>query len=177
MARLLDLPPGFPPEGCGLPIGNLTSQWWGNHYLSGLDHYLKRTLKLPHVQRYLDDITLFSDSRAQLVEARAQVARWLADERHQILKHPHASVRPTTSRFRYLGYRVSRKGIDPGRAPLRRMRQRLRWLALHESPEALGRSLASYRGLLGFPGVGAAARAQIEVASSQRSPCRGPGGG
>ena len=154
VARLLHLPPGTPAAGCGLPIGNLTSQWWGNHYLSGLDHYLKRTLKLPHVQRYMDDITLFSDSRTQLIEARSQVARWLADERHQTLKHPQAPVRPTTTSFRYLGYRISRQGIDPGREPLRRMRRRLRWLALNDTPEALGRSLTSYRGLLGFPGVG-----------------------
>ena len=31
--------------GRGLPIGNLTSQWWGNVYLDGLDHYVQRTLR------------------------------------------------------------------------------------------------------------------------------------
>ncbi len=31
---------GFPPEGCGLPIGNLSSQWWCYQYFSGFDHFL-----------------------------------------------------------------------------------------------------------------------------------------
>jgi len=154
VARLLALPAGTPAPGCGLPIGNLTSQWWGNHYLSGLDHYLKRSLKLPHAQRYMDDIALLSNSRTQLLEARARTAHWLATERHQTLKHPRAPIRSTTQTFRYLGYRVSRRGIDPGPKPLRRMRRRLRWLALNGTPEALGRALTSYKGLLGFPGTG-----------------------
>ena len=149
--RALRLPPGFPPDGCGLPIGNLTSQWWGNHYLSGLDHFAKRELKIPHVQRYMDDVALLSDSRAQLEDARGAIAEWLARERRLVLKHPHAPVRRTTETFRYLGYRVRRAGIDPGPGALRRARRRLSALARDGDVERFGRSLASYRGLLGFP--------------------------
>ncbi len=50
----LGLPTGFPGPGRGLPIGNLTSQWWGNHYLNGLDHFVKRMLNVAHYQRYMD---------------------------------------------------------------------------------------------------------------------------
>lgn len=45
--------PERPPER-GLPIGNLTSQWWANHFLSGFDHALKRDFKVPYAQRYMD---------------------------------------------------------------------------------------------------------------------------
>ena len=153
VAATLDLPPGFPPDGCGLPIGNLTSQWWGNHYLSGLDHFVKRELKLPHYQRYLDDMALFCDSREALNDARAAVGAWLRDERGLALKAPDAPVRPTTARFRHLGYHVSREGIDPTPQALAKMRRRLRAHVLHGRVETAARSIASYRGLLGFPGV------------------------
>ncbi len=150
VAKTLGLPRGFPPAGCGLPIGNLTSQWWGNHYLSGLDHYVKRELKIPHYQRYLDDFTLFADERSTLEDARRSVIAWLAEERHLRLKHPGAPVRPTTGRFTYLGLRVSRGGMDPRRETLARMRRRVGHLAQTGQIEKLRRSLASYRGLVGL---------------------------
>jgi RNA-directed DNA polymerase len=40
----------------GLPIGNLTSQFWANCYLNPLDHFLKRELKCPAYLRYVDDV-------------------------------------------------------------------------------------------------------------------------
>ncbi len=150
VAAQLGLPPGFPPHGCGLPIGNLTSQWWGNHYLSGLDHFIKRNLKVPQYHRYMDDLALFGNSRQMLKLAREEVALWLAAKRHLALKHPDASVRSTNQRFRYLGYRVSRPGIDPTSEVLIRMRRRLRSLVLAGQADKLYRSLASYKGLLGF---------------------------
>ena len=149
IAAALGLEPGFPPAGCGLPIGNLTSQWWGNHYLSGLDHFVKRVLKLPHAQRYMDDVGLFSDSRAALEEARVATVEWLARERRLRWKHPDAPVRPTDGHFRYLGFRISRAGVDPSREALTKMRRRLRGHLVAGREERLVRSLASYRGLVG----------------------------
>ena len=40
----------------GLPIGNLTSQFWANVYLNPLDHFIKRELKCPAYVRYVDDV-------------------------------------------------------------------------------------------------------------------------
>lgn len=115
---LLGLEPGFPPRGCGLPIGNLTSQWWGNHYLSGLDHFVKRELKIPHAQRYMDDVTLFSDSRSQLEEAREAISDWLWQARRLRLKKPAAAVQST--RRLHVPNRTARSGCravgpSPGR--------------------------------------------------------------
>jgi hypothetical protein len=47
----------------GLPIGNLTSQFWANVYLNGLDHFIKRELKCGAYVRYVDDFLLFRISR------------------------------------------------------------------------------------------------------------------
>ena len=65
-----------PPRGerHGLPLGSYLSQWCGNLYLDGLDHFVKRTLKVPGYLRYMDDFVLFSNDREQLVDASAAVA-------------------------------------------------------------------------------------------------------
>ena len=150
VAAFLDLEAGFPPPRCGLPIGNLTSQWWGNLYLSGFDHFVKRELKLPYYQRYMDDAALFADSRAELTEAREEARRWLACKRRLQLKHPGAQPKSTVGRFTYLGYRVSRSGIRPAKAMLVRLRQRIAELVLAGDLERIERSVASYRGVVRF---------------------------
>ncbi len=98
----------------------------------------------------MDDLTLFSDSRAQLNEAREASRCWLAAERHLTLKHPAARPRSTGGRFSYLGYRVSRSGIRPARAMLPRIRQRISKLVLSGDVERIERSVASYRGVVHF---------------------------
>ncbi len=52
---------------CGIPIGNLTSQYFANYYLSRqADHYALETLKVPAYIRYMDDILLFHNNKAEL---------------------------------------------------------------------------------------------------------------
>jgi len=74
VGEALGFPPGFPPAGCGLPIGNLTSQLFANHYLAGLDDLLARRLRVPHAQRYMDDVSLFGDDPLALAAARDAAA-------------------------------------------------------------------------------------------------------
>ncbi|GJL84107.1 MAG: hypothetical protein DHS20C01_37410 [marine bacterium B5-7] len=57
-------------SGCGLPIGNLTSQYFANHYLSGLDHYVKEVLRIKAYVRYMDDMILWHNDKAMLIQAR-----------------------------------------------------------------------------------------------------------
>jgi retron-type reverse transcriptase len=51
----------------GLPIGNLTSQYLANHYLSISDHYIKEKLQVKAYVRYMDDMVLWSNSKAELL--------------------------------------------------------------------------------------------------------------
>ncbi|MBT4837066.1 MAG: hypothetical protein HON94_06940 [Methylococcales bacterium] len=48
--------------GKGLPIGNLTSQFWANVYLDPLDHYVKEVLQIKGYVRYMDDFVIFSQT-------------------------------------------------------------------------------------------------------------------
>lgn len=50
----------------GLPIGNLTSQYFANYYLSSADHYMKENEKAPVYVRYMDDVILMSNDKAEL---------------------------------------------------------------------------------------------------------------
>ncbi|MCA0235761.1 MAG: reverse transcriptase/maturase family protein [Bacteroidetes bacterium] len=65
----------------GLPIGNLTSQFWANVYLNRFDHFIKEELRVPGYVRYVDDFVLFNDSKTILreywrsIESRIQVIR------------------------------------------------------------------------------------------------------
>lgn len=82
------------------------------------------------------------------------VGRWLWGRRRLTLnpavrKSRRGEVVSTTRPVAFLGYRVSRTGIRPGKRMMKRMKQRFRALR-HESPERVARSIESYRGWIGF---------------------------
>jgi hypothetical protein len=53
---------------CGLPIGNLTSQLYGNLFLNDFDHFIKKDLKIKHYGRYVDDFYMFSNCKKALLK-------------------------------------------------------------------------------------------------------------
>ncbi len=75
------------PEGCGLPIGNLTSQLFSNVYLNDFDQYVKRELKVKHYGRYVDDFFLIHESKEHLVYLIDKIRLYLQDTLH-IKLHP-----------------------------------------------------------------------------------------
>ena len=90
--------------GRGLPIGNLTSQYFANHYLSGLDHYVKERLGVKAYVRYMDDMLLFGDDRAVLAQAVSSVVDYCRQRLLVELKPPLivAVCRGVT----FLGYKL-----------------------------------------------------------------------
>ncbi len=54
-------------NGRGLPIGNLTSQYFANHYLSDADHFAREKLKIRGYLRYMDDMLLFGNDKEELL--------------------------------------------------------------------------------------------------------------
>ena len=60
----------------GVPIGNLTSQYFANHYLSLADHYVKESLKIKAYVRYMDDIVLWHNDRKILIKASSQLKQY-----------------------------------------------------------------------------------------------------
>ena len=125
MLRLSGLPRPHPP-GRGLPIGCLTSQLCAGFVcLDGLDHHVKRRLKVSGYVRYMDDLFLFGRRRAELRRRRGEVGAWLAAERGLRLKHPDARVLSTRGHLDALGYRIRRDGLSVLPKTLRRFKARL----------------------------------------------------
>lgn len=63
--------------GIGLPIGNLTSQFFANVYLNELDQFVKHRLRARYYVRYVDDFVLLHEDRATLEQWRAAIADFL----------------------------------------------------------------------------------------------------
>lgn len=139
------------PAGCGLPLGGYLSHWSAGLYLDGLDHQVKRVLKVPGYLRYMDDLVLFMDGAPALAEAGRAIASWLEDERWLTLKDPGAKPIENTCPAVFVGFRVSRAGIGPGPKARRRLRWRLRQADAFD-PEHLARSLRAFRGIWGALG-------------------------
>lgn len=88
----------------GLPIGNLTSQFWGNVYLDPIDHFVKRELHCAGYVRYVDDLLLFAADKRPLWEARDRLVERLAGLRLTI--HRGAHPRPVAEGVPFLGFVV-----------------------------------------------------------------------
>ncbi|MFM7527337.1 MAG: reverse transcriptase domain-containing protein [Nodosilinea sp.] len=109
----------------GLPIGNLTSQFFANIYLNSLDHLVKEQLRIAKYLRYVDDFALFADDRDTLVTARLALEAHLAKLRLRI--HPIKSQLFETSRGpTFVGFRVCPDRVRVRSASLRRGRYRLK---------------------------------------------------
>jgi len=89
----------------GLPIGNLTSQFWANVYLNDLDQFVRRTLRCGGYLRYVDDCLFFADDKQTLHGWRAAVIERVA--RLRVTLHENqAQVYPVTEGIPFLGFRV-----------------------------------------------------------------------
>jgi retron-type reverse transcriptase len=89
----------------GLPIGNLTSQFWANVYLNPLDQYVKQELKCRGYCRYVDDFILFSASKEELHSWRTAIIGFLSTLR-LTLHEPQAAVFPVSTGIPFLGWRI-----------------------------------------------------------------------
>lgn len=90
-------------EGCGLPIGNLTSQLFSNVYLSLLDDFVKRDLGFKHYGRYVDDFYIIDCSKDRLLKAIPAINDFLC-KRLRLSLHPRKIYLQEAKRgVRFLG--------------------------------------------------------------------------
>jgi len=112
----------------GLPIGNLTSQFFANLYLNALDHYVKEDLRAKAYVRYADDFVVFSDDKRELWQWRAAIDGKAAELRLRL--HPDKTVVSKTScGVKFLGFKLYPTGIRLLRDSVKRFRRRLKGYA------------------------------------------------
>ncbi len=93
-------------EGEGIPIGNLTSQYFANYYLSSLDHYVKEELKIPIYIRYMDDMLLFENDKCKLKRSVNLIKKYSVEKLKLSLKTP--IIKNTEDMVSFLGYKIGR---------------------------------------------------------------------
>ena len=150
-------------KGVGLPVGNLTSQWFANIYLDAFDHAVLYRISSGRVAyvRYMDDIVFFADSKADLWSLHDWSVAWLAGQRCLEVKSEATVLAPTSEGLTFLGlrifggcWRLRRARLDRTRRTFRiRIRQYERGLI---SEERFSRCVTSLDGGLrwfGFKGI------------------------
>ena len=98
--------------GKGLPMGNLSSQYFANHYLAVADHYLKEKLKVKAVIRYMDDIVIWDNNKIFLKETYEKIQNFLVMELDLNLKP--ICLNHTKSGLPFCGYRIFPQVIKLG---------------------------------------------------------------
>ncbi|GAB4542438.1 MAG: RNA-directed DNA polymerase [Anaerolineales bacterium] len=87
----------------GLPIGNLTSQFWANCYLNPFDHFVKRNLRCKGYLRYVDDFLLLSNDKDELNAWREKIIAKLCEFR-LTLHENKCQPRPVEEGIPFLGF-------------------------------------------------------------------------
>jgi len=142
------------PDGKGLPIGNLTSQFFANLYLNELDQYVKHSLKARYYGRYVDDMVLFHEDPAVLNSWYIQMDQFLKSTLGLHLHPGKKHLNRADTGIDFTGFI-----IKPGRIYLRRTslsgcKRKIRTWERKGSPvdavtlTALSQSLNSYLGML-----------------------------
>jgi len=133
----------------GLPIGNYTSQYFGNVYLSSFDWWVKQRIKPRAYFRYCDDLVLLADSAAEAHQYRETLFEKL-DADYALTVKPDWQVFPVDARgldfvgfvFKSSGTRI-RKSIAKG---VRKKAKSIRLKDRHMTPYQIANGAGSYWG-------------------------------
>jgi len=114
----------------GLPIGNLTSQFFANIYLDAFDHFVKQELRVKGYLRYVDDFLLFGENASELRRLGARCREFLDAERLEIHPDKYRLI-PSAHGVDFCGYVVRADGrVRVRNSNARRFRkryERMRW--------------------------------------------------
>ena len=103
------------PPGKGLPIGNLTSQLFGNVYLNDFDHFVKKKLKCRYYGRYVDDMVFMHESKEYLKALIPQINNYLQKNLGLNLHPKKIYLQNTNKGLPFLGVIIKPHSIYPGK--------------------------------------------------------------
>ena len=113
------------PPGQGLPIGNLTSQFFANIYLNELDQFIKHSLKCKYYVRYVDDFVILDESRENLYQLKQEIDKFL-QQKLSLKLHPKKSIIQDVNKgIDTLGYLIKSTHILVRKWVVRNFKKRL----------------------------------------------------
>lgn len=114
--------------GRGLPMGNLTSQYFANHYMAIADHYAKEQLGVRAMVRYMDDILFFAHER-EVLKAWIEKFTCFLSEELNLRIHP-VILNRTYCGIPYLGYVVYKDRLRLNHRSIKRFKRKVADLEL-----------------------------------------------
>lgn len=105
--------------GRGLPIGALTSQYFANHYLDGMQRFLRSSPIVKSELRYMDDLWIGCGSRNQARDIVRAANEWLQINRQLTFKP--ACIQKSDIGMPFCGFHINNRGIRLGRRRRRSM--------------------------------------------------------
>ena len=109
----------------GLPIGNLTSQYFANLYLDPLDRFVKEELRIKGYVRYMDDFAIWGNDKGVLKTVRSSVVDFVSDRLDLQLKY-EPYLNRTSKGMDFLGMRVFPAAVRLNRRSRKRFEQKVR---------------------------------------------------
>jgi RNA-directed DNA polymerase len=94
------------PADTGLPIGNLSSQFFANVLLNDLDQHVKHRLRAPHYVRYVDDFVLVHRSPSWLSGSLRNIEQFLPERLHAQLNPAKTILQPVDRGIDFVGHVV-----------------------------------------------------------------------
>ena len=92
-------------KGKGMPLGNLTSQFFANIYLNELDYFIKHNLRIKYYIRYVDDFVILHESYDQLLKWKGYISGFLIDNLKIELHKDKSRIIPLSRGIDFIGFR------------------------------------------------------------------------
>ena len=137
----------------GIPIGNLTSQFFSNVYMNEFDQYIKHKLKVKYYLRYADDFAFISHDKTYLLNLIEPIRKFLIQELDLELHPKKIIFGKFSSGIDFLGYIVFPKHILPRTKTKRRLLKKIKekieqFKSGKITEESLNQTIQSYYGFL-----------------------------
>ncbi len=92
----------------GMPLGNLTSQFFANVYLNELDQFIKHQLKAKYYLRYVDDFVILHESFSTLENWKERISSFLAESLSLKLHPDKSNIIQMSRGIDFLGFKIFR---------------------------------------------------------------------
>lgn len=109
----------------GMPLGNLTSQFFANIFLNELDYFVKHELKVKPYIRYVDDFIILSNNKEKLESYKNSIASFLKNKLDLELHQGKSKIIKIKQGINFLGFRLFKYHKLLRKANIRTMKRRL----------------------------------------------------
>jgi len=109
----------------GLPIGNLTSQFFANVYLNELDYFIKQNLHCKYYVRYMDDFIVFDNNKENLKKYLSEITTFIDNNLNLLLKENAIVLNQQLNGLSFLGTKIYPSTIRVKQENLKRINKKI----------------------------------------------------